>query len=114
MNAIITPDMGKNEDYFYEYSEDSEKTALYIAIENANIKIVQQLLSREDIDVNILCKINPNQERAPLHLSAALKNVEITSLLVNHKGIDIDIVDEKGNKPIKYTKNKQIIELLKH
>ena len=112
MDAIAPSD--RDQDYGYHYSEDSEKTALYIAIENANVKIVQQLLSREDIDVNIKCKIKPNKERAPLHLSAFLNNVEITSHLVNHKGIDIDIADEKGNTPAKYTKNKQIIQLLKH
>ena len=112
MNAI-PGNKEKDEDYGYACSEDSEKTALYIAIEHANDKIVKQLLSREDIDVNMKCKPNPNQERAPLHLSASLKNVEITSLLVNHKGIDIDIVDEKGNTPVRYTKNKQIIQMLK-
>ena len=114
MNPIFQSNKENDKDYLYYYSEDSEKTALYIAIENKNIKIVQQLLSREDIDVNIKCKIESNQEKAPLHLSASLKNVEITSLLVNHKGIDIDIVDEKGNTPVTYTKNKQIIQLLRH
>lgn len=36
----------------------SYKTALHIAVEKENIEIIRLLLSREDIDVNILLILN--------------------------------------------------------
>lgn len=113
MNPINPTTMKEeNEDYGYCYYEDSEKNALCIAIEKENTGIVQQLLSFENIDVNEKCKIKSNSEKSPLHLAVLKKNIEIIKLLLKNKGININIVDEKGKKPIDYTKNNQIIQLL--
>lgn len=40
---------------FMKLSINTQKTALHIAIEKENIEIVKLLLSRPEIDINILC-----------------------------------------------------------
>ena len=89
------------------------KTALYLAVEKENIKIIKLLLSNNKIDVNIINKSNKD-EKSALHLAVQKESVEITKSLLSFKNIDINIKDNQGKKPIDYAKNDEIIQLLSH
>lgn len=101
---------GEAENYCKAHNNTFEKTALYLAIEQEKLTIVQQLLSHSNIDVNCLsirkyCAMrNPNDEQSidhnywntqakgPIHIAIEKKNQEIVQLLLNHRNIDINLV----------------------
>ena len=93
-----------------------EKTALYISIENKNIKIIKLLLERDNINVNeksYHCFVNRNLEaKTALHLASELGDFEIIKHLLEKKEIDINIEDHQGKKPIDYSENDEIKKLL--
>ena len=93
-----------------------EKTALYISIENKNIKIMKLLLERDNINVNeklYHCFANGNLEaKTALHLASELGDLEIIKHLLEKKEIDINIEDHQGKKPIDYSANDEIKKLL--
>lgn len=83
-----------------------EKTALHIAVEKENIKLVQLLLERPEIDVNILFKethkyecteskdeIDPFDyiQKTALYNAVQNGNEEIINLLLANPKIDVNI-----------------------
>ena len=52
------------------------------------------------------------KQKAALHLAVEIGNLEITKLLLEKKEIDINIKDSHGKKPIDYSKNHEIMQLL--
>lgn len=83
-----------------------EKTALHIAVEKENIKLVQLLLERPEIDVNILFKethkyecteskdeIDPFDyiQKTALYIAVQNGNEEIINLLLANPKIDVNI-----------------------
>ena len=52
-----------------------------------------------------------NQKTA-LHHAVEINNIEIVKLLLQKKGIDINILDSQGKKPIDYSVNDEIRQLL--
>ena len=101
-----------------------------MAIEKENIEIINLLLTKDNIDVNIPYILNQFyikfkiisfnsirnriQEKTPLHLAVEKNYIKIIKILLAHKNIDVDIEDKQGKKPIDYTSNNDIIKLLKH
>ena len=51
-------------------------------------------------------------QNTALHLAAEIGNLEIIKLLLEKKEIDINIEDSHGRKPIDYSKNNEIKQLL--
>ena len=47
-----------------------------------------------------------------MHLAIQNNNVEIVKLLLEKKDIDINIEDNQGKKPIDYSNNDEITQLL--
>ena len=54
----------------------------------------------------------PIEQKAALHLAVEKENIEIIKLLLENKYIDINIKDGKGKKPIDYSENHDIKQLL--
>ena len=52
------------------------------------------------------------EQKAALHLAAKIGNLEIIKLLLEKKEIDINIEDSHGKKPIDYSENHEIKQLL--
>ena len=52
------------------------------------------------------------EQEAVLHLAAKIGNLEIIKLLLEKKEIDINIEDSHGKKPIDYSENHEIKQLL--
>lgn len=50
----------------------------------------------------------------PLHYAVKNEYVEFIKLLLENKKINIDTVDDKGKRPIDYTTNNDIKQLLNH
>ena len=55
---------------------------------------------------------NEIQNQAVLHLAAQMENLPIVKLLLIQEKADINIKDSKGKKPIDYSKNPKIKQLL--
>ena len=93
-----------------------EKTLLYMSIETQNIIVIKSLLARTDVNINEksyhLLGNNPIQEQTALHLAAKIGNFEMIKLLLEKKEVDIHIEDHQGKKPIDYSKNDEIRQLL--
>ena len=51
-------------------------------------------------------------QNTALHLAAEIGNLEIIKLLLEKKEIDINIEDSHGRKPIDYSINNEIKQLL--
>ena len=96
--------------------EISTKTPLFMSIEKQNIKTIKSLLARTDIDVNEMSFFysgeNLIKQKAALHLAAEIGNLEIIKLLLEKKEININIEDSQGKKPIDYSRNIDIKQLL--
>ena len=89
------------------------KTALYLAVEKKNLKIIKLLLSNDKIDVNIINK-SSKDEKSSLHLAVQRESIEIIKSLLSFKKTKINIKDSQGKKPIDYATNDEIIQLLNH
>ena len=93
-----------------------EQTALYLSIEKQNVNAIKLLLARPDIIINEksfhLTGNNQMEEKAALHLAVEIGNLEIIKLLLEKKDIDINIEDSHGKKPIDYSENHEIKQLL--
>ena len=50
--------------------------------------------------------------KSALHLAAQNRNLSIIKLLLTHEKININIQDSQGKKPIDYSKNIEIKQLL--
>ena len=55
---------------------------------------------------------NQIEQKTALHLAAEIGNLEIIKILLNKKDIDINIEDSHGKKPIDYSENHEIKQLL--
>ena len=55
---------------------------------------------------------NHLEQKAALHLAVEIENLEIIKLLLEKKEIDINIEDSHGKKPIDYSENHEIKQLL--
>ena len=99
-----------------EEIEIFEQTALYMSIEKQNINAIKSLLARPDLDINEksfhIKGNNQVEQKAALHLAAEIGNLEIIRLLLEKKDIDINIEDDQGKKPIDYSENHEIKQLL--
>ena len=51
-------------------------------------------------------------QNTALHLAAEIGNLEIIKLLLEKKEIDINIEDSHGKRPIDYSENHEIKQLL--
>ncbi|KAK8889115.1 hypothetical protein M9Y10_033859 [Tritrichomonas musculus] len=93
-----------------------EQTALYMSIEKQNINAIKLLLARPDININEKSfhrsGNNQMEEKASLHLAVEIGNLEIIKLLLEKKDIDVNIEDSHGKKPIDYSENYEIKQLL--
>ena len=93
-----------------------EQTALYMSIEKQNINAIKSLLGRPDIDINEksfhLSGNNQMEEKAALHLAVEIGNLEIIKLLLEKKEIDINIEDSQGKRPIDYSEDQEIKQIL--
>ncbi|KAK8888392.1 hypothetical protein M9Y10_039462 [Tritrichomonas musculus] len=93
-----------------------ELTALYMSIEKQNINAIKLLLDRPDININEksihLLGNNKMEQKAALHLAVEIGNLEIIKLLLEKKEIDVNIEDSHGKKPIDYSENYEIKQLL--
>ena len=101
-----------------ETIETEFKTALYYAVENEKLELLNLLLSNESIDVNLACKsdeyyrlayYNENRmenkyevEKAPFYLAVEYKNIEIIKHLLQNKNVDINKYYIKSNVDDKY------------
>lgn len=72
-NLIAVIDDGKQKEAFINIADNNNKTALHLAIEKGNIKIIDTLIDAGGI-------IKPELELSPLHLAVKEKN----TLLVKH------------------------------
>ena len=93
-----------------------EKTLLFMSIEKRNLNTIKLLLARTDINVNEqsfhIQGNNPIEVKTALHLAAEKNDIEIIKLLLERKDIDINITDGQGKKPIDYSNNFEIRQLL--
>ena len=93
-----------------------ERTPLYMSIEKKNINLIKLLLKSEDINVNEKSYHFSNNSqihaKTALHLAAEIGDLEIIKLLLEKKEIDINIEDSQGKKPIDYSNNIEIKQLL--
>ena len=93
-----------------------EKTLLFMSIEKRNLNTIKLLLARTDINVNEqsfhIQGNNPIEVKTALHLAAEKNDIEIIKLLLERKDIDINIIDGQGKKPIDYSNNFEIRQLL--
>ena len=93
-----------------------EKTSLYMSIEKRDMCAIKALLASTDIDVNdksfhsLGNKII--EEKTALHLAVEIDDIEIVKLLLEKNDIDINIEDLEGRKPIDYSSNDEIKQLL--
>ena len=55
---------------------------------------------------------NQIKQKTALHLAVEIRNLEIIKLLLQNKEIDINIEDSHGKKPIDYSENHEIKQLL--
>lgn len=55
---------------------------------------------------------NLMEQKTALHLAAKIGNLEIIKLFLKKEGIDITIEDSHGKKPIDYSENPIIRQLL--
>lgn len=111
------------------------KTALHIAIEKQNIKIMQLLLSHPKTDVNAKCTtwedeskgkcigcytgsgFDPNKEyekseEPSLHLAVKTNNIEVAKLLLYNKKTVIDAKDINGETAFEVSNNQQIKNII--
>ncbi|KAK8844301.1 hypothetical protein M9Y10_024513 [Tritrichomonas musculus] len=93
-----------------------EKTSLFMSIEKKKIDAIKALLNMADIDVNEKSLYSLNDvlinEKAALHLAVENDDLDIVKLLLEKKEIDINIEDSQGKKPIDYSNNDEISQLL--
>lgn len=119
-----------------------EKSALYRAVENKKIEIINSLLGRPELDINCkslskeyenytlteaetsefllkypmaedqLGKTDEETQETSLHLAVKKENVEIINLLVSNANIDFEVTDKQGKRPIDITNNDTIKPLL--
>lgn len=99
-----------------EEIEFIEKTPLYSAVENKSIEAVQFLLKRPEININEKCFLymgnNQTQSKTALHLAVEKGYKDIIKLLMENKNTDANVEDEQGKKPIDYTTNNEIKQML--
>ncbi|KAK8849346.1 hypothetical protein M9Y10_018727 [Tritrichomonas musculus] len=109
------------EKYFEEKSKNIIKimSASDLAVSTGNTSIVHLLLNKSKIDINMKSTLekkyyeDPIPKKTPLHEAVKNKQVEIIKLLLQQKDIDKNSVDEYGKKPIDYTDDEDIKQLLK-
>lgn len=106
-----------------------KKTPLQIAIEKNNIKIINLLLAKKMINVNMTsycstshCNFNDEEyktlddndkeeEFSALHFAVSKGFMEIVKLLLDQETIDVNSKDQLGRKPVELTNNAGIKEL---
>ena len=71
-------------------------------------------MTNENVNVNVLNIEGDENKIAALHIAVMNGNVEIIKLLLGKKDININIEDSQGKKPIDYTNDPEIINLLSH
>ena len=59
-----------------------------------------------------IISFNKNEQKAVLHLAVEKGNLEIIKLLLKKEDIDVNIEDSHGKKPIDYSQNYEIKQLL--
>jgi hypothetical protein len=89
--------------------------ALLAASREGNLKIVKELVTREDIDVNI--QLGYFRE-TPLYLASERGKLDIVKELLKHKDIDVNLQDRNNHTPLYYASYEGYTniarELLKH
>lgn len=73
-----------------------EKSVLYSAVEKENVEIIDLLLTKEKLDVNIPYLKNKDNElevKSPLYLAFEKENVEIIELLLANKDLNINYIN---------------------
>ena len=99
-----------------------ERTALLLAIEKNLPDIVSILLTRKDVNVNVLFHsfkkrfgffTSEEIMKTALHMAVEENSIDIIRLLLAYNGIDISIKNQSGKTPIDIATNDEIIKLLK-
>ena len=107
----------QNESFSSSSASKTEKSPIYLAVENKNVEIIKALISDPDIDVNIEYKNerssstkNNNQanydtiqidKKSAIYLAIEHDNIEIVKLLLQQKNIDLNLICENNNKEMK-------------
>ena len=63
-------------------------------------------------EIQDLSRNHQMEQKAALHLAVKIRNLKIIKLLLKKKDIDINIEDNHGKKPIDYSENHEIKQLL--
>lgn len=79
------------------YNPIDNAIILYIAVKHKNIKIINHLLSIEDLNRNVLDK---NTGESPLHLACRKGYIYIVKLLINKSKSDLEFRNINGHRPI--------------
>lgn len=105
------------------YDLYSENTAFYRAVEIGNVEIINLLLTNSKIDVNIPFKsiyswidyekgTVTDQVKLPLHVAVEKGNVDVIKILLKNKNVDRNAKDFYGKRPIDFTQDIKIKQLL--
>lgn len=89
---------GINKNNIYDVN-GVKKTALHIAIETNNVRLVEYLVIDACVDLEIPYEDNSGQ-RSALHLAVEKGNVEIVTILVKN-GADVNSKSDFGHTPLK-------------
>ena len=91
----------------------SGQTALYLATFGSHTNIVELLLKKGANPNAAILEEGPGKGQTPLMVAAGKGNVEIVKLLLQNKA-DVNAKDGSGYTALKYTKNEEIVKLLKN
>lgn len=78
------------------HTNDVGQTALIEAASNGHTEVVQMLLEKEEIDINLV----DTKGRSPLHCAAKNGHTEIVQTLLKMDRIDINLVDSYGTSAL--------------
>lgn len=96
-------------------SEHIESNFLHKAVHYGNLQVIKILLSKPDIDVNVLEIIkhgNKVNEMTALHIAVNESKLEIVKLLIDNPHIDIKIKNSNGELAVDLAKDETIKQLL--
>jgi ankyrin repeat protein len=87
-------------DLLNDVSKDKEQTPLHVAILNKKYEVALQLLTRPNVDVNLV----NSEGQTPLHLAARFGNLAVVDALVQREDLDLAVMNNQtaANTPYGY------------